>query len=124
MQVNSQEQIPSPKESMDIVSVPLIEHRLLRELMGTMGNWLAEGLPAEAVTNTRFGQNVTGSIRFRLDLAAEVCNVNVEVMRIGTVLCVPDLAQERLLSEYLAGVAHQSLEELIFQRSEVQLLTT
>ncbi len=49
MQVNSQERVRIPGERMDVIAMLLVEHRLLRELMDAMGDWLAEAPPVEAV---------------------------------------------------------------------------
>ncbi len=99
MQVNSQEQIPSPNESMDIVSVLLIEHRLLRELMDTMGNWLAEGLLAEAV---------------RERAAVLACALDVHAQREEEELFAPMLARSALARHLieLMEIVHDEVRAL------------
>lgn len=44
-----QAQTPEELQGLTIISILLVEHRMLRELMEAMGGWLAAGLTAEAV---------------------------------------------------------------------------
>ncbi len=49
MQVNAQEQVKAGEDTIDVIAMLLIEHRMLRELMEAMGSWLVAGLGEQGV---------------------------------------------------------------------------
>ena len=71
----------------------------------------------EPIADTCLGANVPEPIRVRLQLLAELADHDTQVLDVDRP--APDLADQILVGEDLAGVLHQDTEHLVFARRQV-----
>ena len=72
----------------------------------------------EPVAAARFGEQVPGPRRFGFELAAQLGQVNPQVVALRLVRGAPDLPQQLPLGDQAAAVADQDLEQLPFGRGQ------
>src|SRR4051794_10603663 len=80
------------------------------------------GLGREAVADARVGQDDLRARRIVLELAADVGDVDPQVVRLLAVARTPDLAQQRAVGEELAAVDGEHAQEVELDRREVHVL--
>src|SRR6266540_370307 len=66
---------------------------------------------AQPITDAGFGQDVLRAFGIRLDLLPELPNVDSEVLGVGQL--VPELAEQELMGQHLAGMLHERAQELV-----------
>ena len=76
----------------------------------------------EAVSSARLREQVSRPRRVGLDLAAQLGDVDVEVVRLGLVRGAPDLAQDRPVREELALVQREEPQQAELVRGELEQL--
>jgi hypothetical protein len=63
----------------------------------------------EAVAHAWFGEDVTGAGGFRFQLAAELGDVDAQVIRFRAVGWAPDILEQLLLGDQAAAIADEDL---------------
>src|SRR2546421_9763270 len=61
--------------------------------------------------------------RVWFDFTTQLANIDVQVMRLGTIACAPYLREQHLASHNFTTVLDESLEQIIFGRSQLDLLS-
>src|SRR5260370_12654379 len=77
----------------------------------------------ESVSDARDREDVVGTRRLRVDVAAEVADVHVDHPRLDGIFVPPDRVQDLLSAEDLARVAGQEREQIEFGMGQLDLLT-
>src|SRR2546421_10432124 len=86
------------------------------------GRWLDRAGVGEAVPDPRDGQDVIRTRGLRLDLAAQVSDVDVDHPGFDWILITPDRVQDLLPAEHLAGVAGEEGEQVELGVGQLDLL--
>src|SRR5215472_9910148 len=106
-------------------------------VMATLRGWLAAGqsgcsawtpvfarraargsLCLEAVSHAGLGQQVARAGRLRLQLAAQLCDVDAQVVALRLILRAPHLLQQLALGDEAAGRPDEDLQQLPLGRGE------
>src|SRR5262249_26333460 len=75
----------------------------------------------KAITDPRFGENVTRFGGIRLDLLAQLTDEDAQVFGLFDVIAAPDRSEQRAMSENFIGVADEINEQVVFFRRQMQL---
>jgi hypothetical protein len=59
-------------------------------------------------------QNILRLLVIGFDLLAELAHVDPQILRVGEI--VPQLAEQELVGEHLAGMLHQHAQQVVFLR--------
>src|ERR1700722_8439585 len=81
---------------------------------------LLGGRVHEAVSGAWLVQQVAGSGRVRLDLAAQLRDVHVQIARLSLVGGPPELSQDRAVGEQLPLVLRKQAQQLELARRQVR----
>src|SRR5579885_593706 len=76
---------------------------------------------AETITHAGDSEDKARAGRIRLDFAAQLANIDVQVMGIRTIAGPPDLGQEHLPRHDFAIIFNQRLEQIILGRRQLDL---
>ena len=75
-----------------------------------------------AVPDARLGHDQRRGLRVVAELLAQRSDVGAQVRRLGAVPLTPDLAQQPLMGEELAGVRDERLEQPVLRRGQAHLV--
>ena len=79
-------------------------------------------IEGQAVADAGFGLEVTGAGRVLFEFAAQLGDVDAQVLRLFGVLGAPDFVEQLALGDDAAGVFNEDLQEFVFIGGEVDFL--
>src|SRR5438445_7624784 len=80
----------------------------------------ADSVDTQPVADTRLGGDVVRLVGGLLDLLPELPDIDPEILHVGRV--APDLFQDEMVGQHLAGMLHQDAQDVVFLRREFYLL--
>src|SRR5262249_12620943 len=77
---------------------------------------------SQAVADPRLRQDIMRTLGIGFDLLPQLPHIDAQILRVREV--IPQLAEQELVGEHLAGVLHQRAQKLVFLGGQFYLLVT
>src|SRR5947209_2581632 len=91
--------------------------------MMRMADLWAVLVAVKAVSYSRHRQDKTGMRGVGFDLATQLTNIDMQIMRLSTIAGSPYLGKQHLAGHDLATVLNKRFQQVIFSRGQLDLLS-
>src|SRR5262245_12767185 len=112
---------PAPA-SADLARAPIWHDRGARQRTRVEGEPGSSIRRPQAIADPRLRQDILRTFRIGLDLLPQLPDVHPQILSVGQI--VPQLAEQKLVGEHLAGVLHQNAQKLVLLGRQFHVLVT